>query len=377
MNEERTIILNMLKEGKVSVTEAEALLNALGSETADAARKPKTEKEEIKIDLDGMKDGLKSGIKDFAKSMEGTIKSAMEGLKSLDLGNVVSSAFGSAKESVEKELILSADDVNSIELRTGSGDIAVTGGGSGDVLIQAIITVRGSDDEDAKERATQIEIVHSLEDGVLKIKDSGSGRQITGPYSVDYRITVPSEIDVNLQTMDGDVSTKSIDGNVKINNYSGDIHLKSCTGHIKANTKSGDIDVAECSGTLNVKSLSGDLTFSEVTTDELNCNTLSGDIEGTLRPNVGSNVNAKTLSGDIELKMPETSSFSISAETLSGSIDCELPVRDASRSGHRFTAILNESEGAMSLSTKSGDISLNPLSDESTSIAPEEDDSGE
>jgi hypothetical protein len=63
--------------------------------------------------------------------------------------------------------------------------------------------------------------------------------------------------------------------------------------------------------------------------------------------------------------MPETSSFSISAETLSGSIDCELPVRDASRSGHRFTAILNESEGAMSLSTKSGDISLNPLSDES------------
>ena len=102
MNEERTMILNMLKEGKISVTEAEALLNALGSETADAARKPKTEKEEIKIDLDGMKDGLKSGIKDFARSMEGTIKSAMEGLKSLDLGNVVSSAFGSAKESVEK-----------------------------------------------------------------------------------------------------------------------------------------------------------------------------------------------------------------------------------------------------------------------------------
>ena len=131
MNVERTMILNMLKEGKISVSEAESLLNALGGESGEQSGKPKTEKEEIKIDLEGMKAGLKSGMKDFARSMEGTLKSAMEGLKSLDLGNVVSSAFGSAKGSAEKELILSADGVDALELKTGSGDIAVTGGGSG------------------------------------------------------------------------------------------------------------------------------------------------------------------------------------------------------------------------------------------------------
>ena len=374
MNVERTMILNMLKEGKISVSEAESLLNALGGESGEQSGKPKTEKEEIKIDLEGMKAGLKSGMKDFARSMEGTLKSAMEGLKSLDLGNVVSSAFGSAKGSAEKELILSADGVDALELKTGSGDIAVTGGGSGDVLIQAVVTVRGSDDEDAKERAAQIEIVHSLEDGVLKIKDSGAGRQITGPYSVDYRITVPSETGVSLQTMDGDVTAKSIDGGVKINNYSGDISIKNCAGDIKANTKSGDIDITECKGSLNAKTLSGDLTFRDVTSDDLNCNTLSGDIEGSVRPNPDTNINAKSLSGDIVFQIPESANFSINADTLSGTTVCDLPVRDASRSDHRFTAILNESGGAMNLSTKSGDISLSRLVGESIADAS---DSGE
>ena len=369
----------MLKDGKISVEEAGALLSALGDESSESAGRSKTEKDDIKIDLEGMKSGLKNGIKDFARSMEGTLKSAMEGLKSLDLGNVVSSAFGAAKESVEKELILSAENVKGLDLKTSSGDLLITGGETGDILIQAVITARGTDEENAKERAGQINIVHSLEDGVLSIKDSGSGKQITGPYSVDYRITLPGTTDVGLQTMDGDVTVKSIDGNVKVNNYSGDIHLKNCRGLIKVNTKSGDIDVSECSGKLNIKSLSGDLTFDEIVTEDLNCNTLSGDIGGSLRPSSNAQVNAKTLSGDIELKIPETACLSINADTLSGSIDCELPVRDSTRNGHRFTAILNDSDGTMTLSTKSGDISLNPLKDpdSASETAAEAADSGE
>ncbi len=185
MNNERTIILNMLSEGKISVEEAESLLQALGEESKEPGKQARTEKDEIRIDLGGMKAGLKSGIKEFAKTMEGTLKSAMEGLKTLDLENVFSTAFGRAKESVEKELIVSADGVTGIDVKTSSGDVVVSGNGTGEVLVRATVTTRGSDDENAKKRAEEIEIIHTTVEGVLQIRDSGSGKQNTGPYSVD------------------------------------------------------------------------------------------------------------------------------------------------------------------------------------------------
>ena len=360
MSEEKTMILNMLKEGKISVEEAQALLEAVGSETDDNDTR-RSEKERIKIELDDMKADLKEGLKGFGRTMEGTIRSMVKGFKSLDLGNVVSTAFGSAKESAEKELILSSDGLAGINLKTQSGDVSVTGGDRGDVLIQAVVTARGSDPENAKKRAEGIDVIHEIEDGVIMIKDSGTTMQITGPYSVDYTVTVPRKFAAKLQTMEGDVTVRSIEGGISINNYSGDIHCKECCESIKVNTKSGDIEIESCTGEIKLRTLSGDITMSDIASGEVSCNTLSGDIEGALTPAAGANISVKTLSGDIELEIDRTAELEISAVTLSGDISCDLPVRETERKDHRFTAVLNADTGRLNLSTKSGDITLSPL----------------
>jgi len=103
-----------------------------------------------KIDLDEMKRNLKEGFRDFGKTMEGTIRSVVEGFKSMDFGEVVSGAFGSSKGSAEKEIILSAEDLTGINIKSQSGDVIVTGSETGDVLIHAVVTTRGSDPENAK-----------------------------------------------------------------------------------------------------------------------------------------------------------------------------------------------------------------------------------
>ena len=360
MSEEKTMILNMLKEGKITVEEAQALLKAVETEPDETGTR-RTEKERLKIDLEEMKAGLKEGLKDFGKTMEGTFRSVVKGFKSLDLGNVVSTAFGSAKESVEKELILSADGLSGINLKTQSGDVSITGGESMDVLIHAVVTARGSDSENAKERAETIDVIHEIEDGSLIVKDSGTKMQITGPYSVDYRVTVPRKFGVKIQTMDGNAAIKSIDGAISINNFSGDIHCKECAESLKINTKSGDIEIEGFTGAINLRTLSGDLTMSDIVSNAVSCNTLSGDIEGTLNPAANANISVKTLSGDIELEVDAAAELAISADTLSGDIICDLPVRKTERKDHRFTAILNSDTGNMSLSTKSGDITLRPL----------------
>lgn len=357
------MILNMVKEGKISVEEAHDLLEAV-EEKSEKTGGHHTDKEKLKIDLDEMKADLKDGLKDFGKTMEGTFRSVVKGFKSLNLGNVVSTAFGAAKESAEKELILSADGLTGINLKTQSGDLSVTGGDANDVLIQAVVTARGSDSENAKERAEEIEVIYDIEDGSLNVKDSGTKMQITGPYSVDYTITVPRKFDVKLQTMDGDVVIRYIDGDIGVNNYSGDIHCKECSESIKINTKSGDIEIDGFTGVIGLRTLSGDLILSDVVSGAVSCNTLSGDISGQINPTTNANISAKTISGDIELGIDIAAELSISADTLSGDISCNLPVHGTETKEHRFTAILNSDSGNMNLSTKSGDISLHPLEKE-------------
>ena len=363
MSEEKTMILNMLKEGKISVEEAHDLLEAVENHP-DEKNADHTEKEKLKVDLDEMKADLKDGFKEFGKTMEGTIRSVVKGFKSLGIGSAMSSAFGAAKESAEKELILSADGLSGINLKTQSGDVSVTGGDSKDVLIQAVVTARGSDTENAKERAEGIDLIYEIEDGCLTIKDSGTRMQITGPYSVDYTITVPKEFDAKLQTMDGDVMIRYIDGAIAVNNYSGDIHLKDCSESLKVNTKSGDIEIEGFTGKINLRTLSGDLNLSDIVSDALSCNTLSGDIDGEIHPTDNADISVKTLSGDIGLEVDTGAELSISADTLSGDISCDLPVRETQTMDHRYIAILNAANGAMNLSTKSGDISLRPLEKE-------------
>jgi DUF4097 and DUF4098 domain-containing protein YvlB len=360
MSEEKMMILNMLKDGKITADEAQKLLEAVEDEGEPVSARP-TEKEEIKIDLEEMKAGLKEGFKDLGKTMEGTIRSVVKGFKSLDIGNVVSTAFGSSKESAEKELILSAHDLSGINLRTQSGDVSFSGTDTDDVLIHAIVTARGSDQENARERAERIELLHEIEDGTLIVKDSGTRMHITGPYSVDYRVTLPRKFDAKIQTSDGDVAIRSLDGEISINNYSGDIHCKECSESLRAITKSGDVEIEGFTGEINIKSLSGDLTLSDIVSGAITCNTLSGDIEGSLNPTADSKISAKTLSGDIELELDATAELEIQANTLSGDITCDLPVHDIEKRDHRFTALLNAGTGSMNLSTKSGDIDLQPL----------------
>ena len=360
MSEEKTMILTMLKEGKITVEEAQALLDAVADEPGEEGQ-PETERERLKIDLDEMKAGLKSSFRDFGRSMEGTIRSVVEGFKSFDFGDVVSTAFGPAKESAEKEVIISAEGLAGLSLKTGSGDVTVTGSDTGDVLIRAVVTARGSDAENAKQRAEGIDIIHEIEDETLLIKDSGAKMQVTGPYSVDYTVTVPRRFCVKLLTMNGEIAVRSIEGEISLTNYSGDIFCKECSQSVKVNTKSGDVTVEGFTGAVKLRSLSGDLRFSDVVTGSLSCNTLSGDIEGALTPVGEAGLSAKTLSGDIELSIETGCELAITAESLSGELSCTLPVSETEKRAHRFTAVLNAPTGNLNLSTKSGDITLTPL----------------
>ena len=366
MNEERSMILKMLKEGKISVEEADALLEALqenrGGEGKTKKAAEESRKDGEKLDFSGMGSELKSGFQEFARTMEGTIRQAVDSIKSLKLGSTMSEAFGRARGTDEKEIILSLDDITTVDLKTSSGDVIVTGDERDEILILAKITATGKDEESAAERAKGTEIEHEINDGTLTIRDSAMGMQITGPYSVDYQLTVPKSISLKVRVADGDISIRSIEGGSDVNTLSGDIRCEDCYNGLQVNSKSGDIRFSSCGGPTDARTLSGDVILAGMATNDLTCNTLSGDIQAEITSEDAEKIEARTLSGDVSVRLPATSKVAIKADTLSGEVHCNLPVRDVDKKGHRYNAILNEPDGRVILSTKSGDISIDDIS---------------
>ena len=362
MNEERALILKMLKEGKISVEEADALIEALGEEEGTQSARQRTNEnpraERHPHDFSDMGDSLKIGIKEFAKSMEGTIRDAVDGIKSLNIGNAISEAFGRARATDEKEIILSSDEITAVDLKGSAGDVEVVGNGRDEILILAKIAATGKDEESAARRAKEVEIKHQITDGVLTIRDSGLDQQITGPYSVDYHLTVPRSVRLQVRVADGDLSVKSIDGGTDVKTFSGDIDCKDCSHGVAVNTKSGDIKFDGCGGPIEARTLSGDIDLDEIESNNLTCNSLSGDIRVDIISEVTEKIEARTLSGDVSVALPSSSKVSIKADTLSGDINCSLPVKEVEKKGHRYSAVLNDPEGMMILSTKSGDIDI-------------------
>ena len=153
-------------------------------------------------------------------------------------------------------------------------------------------------------------------DGDLIITAEGCGNRMwITRCEIDYRIEVPSTVEIDIRT------------------HSGDVDITGTTAAIDATASSGDITVTDARGRIGLTTYSGDVTVSGVDSPEVTADVSSGDVE------VSGTVDVLTLtaaSGEItgtDLVAP-----TVSLEVSSGAIDlgfAEAPrdVRATSSSG--------------------------------------------
>ncbi len=156
--------------------------------------------------------------------------------------------------------------------------------------------------------------VGSREPSALKIGvpvnvNSVSLRTASGDISVD-----DSAGDIELQSASGDIEVRRCSGDLKVKTASGDIDLSGCSANIDAESASGSIELTleEQCDSVSMSSKSGDLSFAhpEDFDATVRCSTVSGDIErdgeeisaGAFRIGAGlAPVRLSTISGDIDI----------------------------------------------------------------------------
>ena len=171
-------------------------------------------------------------------------------------------------------------------------DIDIREGSSDQVRIEVL--VRSDDLDRAVERYEQMNLRAESSGGDVSVTADPlkSGFQHNGDFSVTVVAHLPSGIDLDLQTDDGDVRVEAADGRLSLRTSDGDIQI-------------GEVHAPEAS----IKTSDGDIQVDTIVAGSIVIQTSDGDVQADRLE--GDDVVVKSSDGDISIDMA-SGSFKIS-----------------------------------------------------------------
>jgi len=180
---------------------------------------------------------------------------------------------------------------------------------------------------------------------------------------VHVELRVPRELDLDVHTGDGNVTSTPISGHIRIDTgdghitvagLKGDIHMHSGDGHIEASNLDGALDVDTGDGHVRL-----DGRF-----DTLNVRTGDGNIEAKVMDGskVANSWRMHSGDGHINVWLPADFSADLDAHTGDGHITLDFPVTvSGSLSNSTIRGKLNGGGGMVSISSGDGSIHVQKL----------------
>ena len=264
----------------------------------------------------------------------------------------------------DTDTTISAAGATRLQLNTMGGDIVVNVWNRDQVRIQA----------DHSSRTT---VTVERTGTVLNVRTRG--RPMAGV--VDYQITVPATMaldisglhagvridgsrgDVKVETVEGDINVKGGRGRVTLQAVNGSSTLEGGEGDLEVKSVSGSVRVTNSAGKLNAETVSGDVYLTGINGTQVSGSTVSGDVTyaGTI---VGTGTYTfVSHSGDVLLDIPANVNATVTMATVSGRARASAPITiPALRAGRRNTFTLGTGGARIEAESFSGDIIIGPRS---------------
>ena len=239
----------------------------------------------------------------------------------------------------------------------GSGHVHITPGSDSEIHVKAHVYAGWNAGGDIDARIRRISENPPVEQsgntvhiGDVKPED----RHLYNNITIDYEISAPKSVALNLRTGSGDLEVDQLGRYLKAQTGSGSVRAHGVGGPAELQTGSGDLDVeltapgevkaTTGSGSIRVHGFNGPFT----------ARTGSGDIEGNGTLTGSSRL--QSGSGSIRLHIGHDAHFNIDASTGSGSIR----VAGAPETEHHhLSAPVNGGGPTLEAHTGSGDIEVN------------------
>lgn len=247
-----------------------------------------------------------------------------------------------------------------LRIHDQGGDIVVKAWDKNQVRIQADHSKRSYVEVDVKGQVVEV---------------SGKGRRGM-PSLIDYTITVPAWMGLDLGGMYAEISIDGVRGPVKAETLEGNITLRGGGEIVSLETVNGVIDVSgargrinlhavsegitatDIQGELSVESVSGDLDLRGIDAKSVDAQTVSGDIVFSGRIPDGGTYSLLTHSGEITLGLPETANATVSVASANGDVSSTFSIKAERETRRRHTYRLGNGGANIDVETFSGDVEI-------------------
>jgi hypothetical protein len=181
-----------------------------------------------------------------------------------------------------------------------NGGIEVRGEKRGDIQIRATVVAQGRTEEEARALAAQVRIETSPV--VRAIGPDTQGKR-GASYWVSYRVAVPEDADLSLETMNGGIALYEIRGKADFKTVNGGVVVESASGSVQGRTTNGGVDIS--------------LRGSSWEGDGLDVETTNGGVKVTMPTGYNARLVTGTVNGGMRVDFPVT---------VQGKIDRRLDV---------------------------------------------------
>lgn len=286
MSEEQKIILDMLSQGKISVQEAQSLLEAMGKPQAEPERR-------------------RERASQPASLMEGIVETIRSGLSNIDF------SFGDSGRIVLEERHSGSfhSERVQLDLNLTNGSLKVDTWDGDGFLLDVILKVRAGTREQAEEIISGYRFADF--DGSRLTAGDHECKALGGRVYVSLRLSLPrnhvyygiinnknGSIEINGIDMSG-IDVGTINGSVKITKVTGD--------NVAARTVNGSLRLEGGLNRVEAKTTNGSITMITIAEDsDAKLDTVNGRIKVQLpvRDDIGISVDARTTSGNVRVEHP-------------------------------------------------------------------------
>ena len=344
MTEERRRVLDMLAEGKVTVEEAERLLEVL-----QGTHRVKTRKgrgiEALQDTLEGLGEEIEKGLEEGLAGLEESLSGWSES------ENDARDEDG--KTSMRDDTFAVGDNPRLV-VRGFNGRIRVHAGEPGSIRVRT----RLKKPHEIKYSAAQegdLVTVEAKPDGQSEGFLHGFSRQHSG---ANIEVTVPAATSVDLATSNGPVELQGTEGGGAVQTKNGPIRVDKFKGDLNATTKNAPITVKTLSGSAELSTSNGRVSIEDAH-GHFDARTTNGSIkfQGSIEAGNGSTLS--TTNGNIKVALDAEPNLKLTAATVNGRVRCEVPGFVASvEKRHKLKGTVSEGEAELIAQTVNGSIAI-------------------
>jgi hypothetical protein len=196
------------------------------------------------------------------------------------------------------------------------------------------------------------------------------------PGEVDWDVTIPAWMAVNVEGVGTDISIQGVQGELKLDTVKGDVSVTRCAaaeassvegsvvvtdcrGRVNAQSVNESVRIRGCKGEVNGESVNGEVIIQCPEARDVEATSVNGDVLLSGPFVDGGSYTLSAHNGDIVVGVPEKASLSVSVSTYGGGLSSDFPLTfSEKRKGREYRFTLGSGAASLELESFQGEVRL-------------------